>query len=120
MTCVAEFHIPGNGVEPATYGEFWHQYLREHADRRTRIAHYIGTSFALVAAFMFAATGHWGWLIAMPVVAYVFAWASHGLIEGNFPLTFSHPLWSLASDFRMFFLALTGRLKPHLRSANKR
>ena len=102
----------------ATYGEFWHRYLRDHADRRTRIAHYLGTSLALAAASLFAVTGHWGWLLAMPIAGYAFAWISHALIERNSPATFTHPLWSLASDFRMFFLALGGRLDAHLRAAN--
>lgn len=101
------------------YADFWHAYLREHSDRRTRIAHYVGTSLALVAAASFAVTANWAWLAAMPILAYGLAWLSHGLIERNWPATFTHPMWSLLSDFRMLFLAATGRLGAHLGEANK-
>ena len=114
MTCVAESPLI------ASYAEFWPHYLREHANRRTRLVHYAGTSLALGAATLFAITANGAWLLAMPVLAYGFAWVSHALIERNAPATFSYPLWSLVSDLRMFFLALAGRLGPHLSAANKR
>ena len=120
MICVADPRFPNRPAGNDSYGQFWHQYLRQHADRRTRIAHYAGTSLAIGAVALFAMTANWAWLIAGPLVAYASAWAGHGLIERNIPLTFNHPLWSLACDFRMFFLALAGRLQPHLRAANKR
>ena len=101
-----------------SYTEFWLHYLREHSSPHTRLAHYVGTSLALSAAILFAITGHWAWLIAMPIVGYGCAWVGHGLVERNWPATFTYPLWSLVSDMRMFFLAVAGRLEPHLRAAN--
>jgi hypothetical protein len=102
--------------QPETYAEFWHRYLRAHASRRTRIAHYLGTSFAIGAAVLFLITAQSAWLIAIPL-AYAVAWISHGVSEQNRPLTFTRPMWSLVSDFRMFFLAVAGRLGEHLRAA---
>lgn len=102
-----------------SYSEFWLHYLREHSNPRTRAAHYAGTSLAIGAVILFAVTGHWGWLMAMPFAGYGCAWVGHGLVERNWPATFTYPLWSLVSDVRMFFLAVSGQLGPHLRAANR-
>jgi hypothetical protein len=103
-------------MEPsATYREFWPRYLREHARRGTRALHLIGTGLALVLLATFAATGDWRWLLGAVAAGYGFAWLGHFAIEKNQPATFTHPLWSLASDFRMFYLFLAGRLGDELR-----
>ena len=99
-----------------TYAAFWPFYLREHAKSETRRLHYAGT--ALTFVFLGLALTHGGWWWALvPLAGYGFAWGAHFGVEKNRPATFTYPLWSLASDYRMFFLWLSGRLGRHLRDA---
>ena len=99
------------------YRAFWPYYLTEHAKPATRNLHYFGTALGLLLLTAAVVTAEW-WLIPAAVVSgYAFAWIGHAAIERNRPATFSFPLWSLASDFRMFFLWLAGRLTPHLAAA---
>ena len=50
-------------------------------------------------------------LIAVPFVGYGFAWVGHFFFEKNKPATFKHPLYSLASDFILFFDLVSGKQK---------
>ena len=93
-----------------TYREFWPHYLAQHADRRTRAAHYVGTLAAAATVIVAAVAWDWRWLLAAPVIGYALAWIGHVVFEHNRPATFGHPLWSVWSDFRMLALFLTGRL----------
>lgn len=97
-----------------TYAEFWLRYLRAHSSPRTRAVHYAGSLLALGAVALAIGTLDWRWLLLAPLLGYGFAWSAHLLIEHNRPETFGHPFWSLASDYRMVTLALSGRLGPHL------
>lgn len=98
-----------------TYEEFWPHYLAEHSRPATRACHFIGTGLALACLAGAAATRD-PRLVGMAAVSgYAFAWISHAMVERNRPATFTHPVWSLASDFRMFFLFVAGRLDQELR-----
>jgi len=98
----------------ATYAEFWPHYLREHSRSETRWFHYFGTGLAILCV-VFALTAQAWWYLAFAFVAgYGPAWFSHAMIERNRPATFTHPWWSLISDFRMYFLAISGKLGREL------
>jgi hypothetical protein len=103
-----------------SFAEFWPFYLREHSRPQTRAFHYAGTSLVVVIAAAALATGSWWLLLAMPVAGYAFAWASHAAIERNRPATFTYPAWSLAADFKMWWLWLTGRIRSELHAAGVR
>ena len=97
-----------------TYGEFWADYLAAHADPRSRALHYAGTLAACGLVALAAARRDWRPLVAAPVIGYAPAWLGHAVFERNRPATFAHPLWSLAGDFRMLVLFLSGRLAGEL------
>jgi hypothetical protein len=100
-----------------SFAAFWPYYLREHARPQTRALHYLGTTLVVLIAIAALVTQRWTLLIAMPAAGYAFAWIGHYAVERNRPATFTYPLWSLAADFRMWGLWLTGKLKPELTRA---
>jgi hypothetical protein len=48
--------------------------------------------------------------MAVPIAGYGFAWVGHFFFEKNKPATFKYPLWSLRSDFKMYFDILSGKI----------
>jgi len=100
-----------------TYAEFWPYYLTEHSRTSCRVLHYIGTTISL-GFLIYLAISLNPWAILGGLISgYGFAWIGHFVIEKNRPATFKYPFWSLFSDFRMYFLFVSGQLGSHLERA---
>lgn len=93
-----------------TLKEFYPFYLSEHQHPTCRRLHFIGTALLLMVLVAALATQTWWWLWLIPVIGYGFAWVGHAFFEKNRPATFQYPLFSLASDFIMFWDILRGRV----------
>ena len=106
-----------NPARIATYPEFWHYYLREHAKPATRAWHYLGTSLTILCLLAALLLRQPWFLLASVVLGYAPAWIGHFTSEHNHPATFRYPLWSLVSDFRLYGVWLTGRLPRALAAA---
>ena len=103
-----------------TYRAFWPHYLREHARPQTRAIHLVGTAIATSCIAALAVTGQVWFALGALIGGYGPAWIGHFFIEKNRPATFSYPLWSLISDYRMAWMWLTGRLEQELARAGVR
>ena len=94
-----------------TFAEFYQFYLTEHSKMWTKIFHFAGTFVILFVILYVQKSGKERFLWYIPILGYGFAWFSHAVFEKNRPATFKYPLWSLISDFKMFFELLIGKLK---------
>lgn len=102
-----------------SFWSFYPYYLTEHGDAKNRVLHFIGTGLIIVLLIAGIVSGKW-WLIAIiPVCGYGFAWVGHFFIEKNRPATFTYPLYSLGSDFVMFWHILTGQINRKLKEADQ-
>ncbi len=97
----------------SSFAEFWPYYLGEHRNPVCRGLHYVGTIAAWGVLALGIFVSPW-WLLAIPFAGYGPAWVGHFFVEHNNPASFGYPLWSLMGDYRMFALAVTGRLGREL------
>ena len=93
------------------YKEFYQFYLTEHKKTLIRIFHFVGILLVFVVIFYVLKSGKERFLWYCPIFGYGLAWFSHAVIEKNKPATFRYPLWSIISDFRLFFELLFGKQK---------
>lgn len=102
-----------------SFWTFYPYYLTEHADATNRLLHFTGTG--LVIAFFIAGIvlQNWWLMVVIPFCGYGFAWVGHFFIERNRPATFTYPLYSMGSDFVMFWHILTGQLDKKMREAKR-
>ena len=102
-----------------SFWSFYPYYLTEHGDAKNRRLHFIGTGLLLAILIVAIVLQKWWMLALIPVVGYGFAWVGHFFIEKNKPATFTYPLYSLGSDFVMFWHILTGQINKKLEEAKK-
>lgn len=100
-----------------TFWSFYPYYLTEHSNNTNRLLHFIGTLFLLIALMAGVITGKWWFFALIPLLGYGFAWVGHFFIEKNRPATFTYPLYSLASDFVMFWHTITGQIGKKIKEA---
>ena len=101
----------------ASYEEFWPFYVSQHRHPVNRSLHFVGTTLSLLLFLSALALRSPALVVAALVCGYAFAWAGHFFVEHNKPATFKYPLWSFAADWKMWALALRGRLGPELQRA---
>ncbi len=94
----------------ASFAEFYPYYLTQHADRRCRRAHFIGTSSAIAAIAQYIDSLNGWWLLFAVVSGYGGAWIGHFFYEKNKPASFSRPWYSFRADWVMYWQMLTGKL----------
>jgi len=102
-----------------TFWDFYPYYLTEHSLPINRTLHFTGTGLVIGLLIAGIVTGHWYYFVAIPFAGYGFAWVGHFFVEKNRPATFTYPLYSLGSDFVMFWHILTGQIGKRLEEAHK-
>lgn len=98
-----------------TLREFWPFYLHEHRYALNRILHFIGSTLGLVIFGTAIGIGNFWLILPAFVSGYAFAWFGHFFIEKNRPATFTYPLKSFISDWRLWYVVLTGRVYGELK-----
>lgn len=105
-----------------TYTSFWDfypYYLTEHARPINHWLHFVGTFCVLASLVVGLVTANGKLLLVMPFFGYGFAWFGHFIFEKNRPATFVYPLYSLGSDFVMFWHILTGQISKKMEEAHQ-
>jgi hypothetical protein len=97
-----------------TFEDFWPHYVHAHRNPVNRALHYVGTTAFLGTVATAAVTLNPAWLLLAPVAGYGPAWIGHFVFEKNKPATFQHPIWSFCADFRMYRLALRGKMRAEI------
>jgi hypothetical protein len=97
-----------------SFEEFWPHYVHAHRHPVNRALHYVGTTGAIASVATAAITLNPLWLLAAPVSGYGLAWIGHYGFEKNRPATFDHWFWSLRGDFKMYGMALRGKMRAEV------
>ena len=84
-------------------------FLIGHKHKYTKLFHFVAIGGAIILGITFFITLDYWFLLAGFAVGYGLSIVSHYLFEKNEPATYSDPVYSFFSAFRMFFEILIGR-----------
>jgi hypothetical protein len=101
------------------FWDFYPYYLTEHSLPVNRAMHFVGTGIVISLLITGIVIGKPLLFAFIPLAGYGFAWVGHFFLEKNRPATFTYPLYSLGSDFVMFWHILTGQIGKKLDEAHK-
>mgnify|MGYP002630177629 CR=1 FL=1 len=93
-----------------SFDAFYAFYLKQHRNKICRLLHIVGTTIVLALLMTSIYHRNSQLLIFVPIAGYGFAWIGHFFFEKNKPATFKYPLWSLKSDFKMYFEILSRKI----------
>lgn len=103
----------------SSFSEFYPYYLTEHGRPINHYLHFVGTFFVIASFIGGLVTQNGNLLFAVPFFGYGFAWFGHFVFEKNRPATFVYPIYSLGSDFVMFWHILTGQINKKMEEAHQ-
>lgn len=93
-----------------SFEEFWPIYLKEHSNPTNRRIHVTATTVGIVLLVYCLLIGRIWHMPLVIAAVYGVLFLGHYQIEGNKPMTLTHPLWSFRADLKMTYLYLTGKL----------
>lgn len=94
----------------SSFAEFYPYYQGEHTNRTCRRLHFVGSTGTLICLLLMFAQRNPLWLLAAVFCGYGFAWIGHFVFQKNKPATFTHPIYSLMGDWRMYWEIWTGKV----------
>ncbi|MFW0717821.1 Mpo1-like protein [Pedobacter sp. N23S346] len=89
--------------------EFYPFYLSKHTNTTSRILHFVGTGLVALTFFTGFLFHQSLFFIALPLFGCGFPWIGHFFFEKNKPTFFQYPIYTLASDFLIFYDLLNGK-----------
>ena len=93
-----------------SFEEFWPFYVGEHKSPGCRALHYLGVLTSLGIAGWAIWSASWMMIAVAIVAGYALAWTGHFFVEHNTPATWGYVRWSFLAEFKMFALAVAGRM----------
>jgi hypothetical protein len=89
---------------------YWPAYLAHHSHRGNRALHDAGDAVVMLVAGAGVLTLNPFLIGTGLAMGYTLAFAGHYLVEGNSPATLRNPILAGISNWKMFALAVSGRL----------